>query len=133
MSDIDLLDELENALGNYLDNVNGAQSVFIATLDGHMLVEKNKMTHPVEQLVPMAGSVLGISETLATQILQQDLRDNIIIMDKHILGLLKMNDNEDSLFLGVICDRITNLGLMLNHGRLTTKDINKILEKQNFF
>ena len=133
MSEKDLLDELESALDNYLGNVNGAQSIFIATLDGHMLLEKNKMTHPVEKLVPMAGSVLGISETLASQILQQDLRDNIIIMDKHILGLLKIKDKEDSLFLGILCDRLTNLGSMLNHGRLTTKDINKILEEQNFF
>ncbi len=133
MSGKDLLDELEGALDDFLGKVNGAQSVFIATLDGHMLLEKNRMTHPVEQLVPMAGSVLGISETLATQILQQELRDNIILMDKHILGLLKIKDKEDSLFLGIICDRLTTLGSMLNQGKLTIKSINQILEEQNFF
>ncbi len=89
MSERDLLDELQDSLDGYLGSVNGSQSIFIATLDGHLLVEKNRNIHPVDQLVPMAGSVLGISETLSSQLLQQKLLDNIIIMEKHILGLFK--------------------------------------------
>lgn len=130
MAEKDLLTELENSLENYLSTVNGTQAIFIATLDGHLLVEKNRYTHPIDQAVPMAGSVLGISETLATQLLQQKLQDNIIIMEKHILGLLKIHDNEDSLFLGVLCDRMVNLGKMITFGKLTIKDINKVLTEQ---
>lgn len=127
MPERDLLDELQDSLDGYLSSVNGSQSVFIATLDGHLLVEKNRNKHPVDQVVPMAGSVLGISETLSTQLLQQKLLDNIIIMEKHMLGLFKIQDKEDSLFFGVICDRLTNLGKMINFAKLTIKDINKIL------
>ena len=75
----------------------------------------------------MAGSVLGISETLSAQLLDQNLLDNIIIMDKHILALFKIQDKEDSLFLGVICDRLVNLGKMINFGKLSIKKINTIL------
>lgn len=129
MPERDLLDELQDSLDGYLSSVNGSQSVFIATLDGHLLVEKNRNKHPVDQVVPMAGSVLGISETLSTQLLQQKLLDNIIIMEKHILGLFKIQDQEDSLFLGVICDRLTSLGKMINFAKLAIKDINKTLNE----
>lgn len=132
MSENDLLDNLEYLLEDYLSNVNGSQAVFIATLDGNLLLEKNRYTHPVDQIVPMAGSVLGISETLSAQLLQQQLKDNIIIMDKNILGLLKIQDRDDSLFLGVLCDRLVNMGKMITYGKLTIKAINKTLEEQDF-
>ncbi len=132
MQELDLLDELNRILDNYLGDVNGAQVVFIATLDGHLLVERNKVTQSLEQMVPMAGSVLGISETLSTQILNQDLQDNIIVMEKNILGLLRVKDKEDSLFLGVLCDRVVNLGKMLNFGKMSIREINKVLETQDF-
>ena len=106
MSERDLLDELQNSLEDYLSNVNGSQSIFIATLDGHLLVEKNRNKHLVEQLVPMAGSVLGISETLASQLMKQKLLDNIVLMENHVLGLFKIQDKEDSLFLGVIGEHV---------------------------
>jgi len=132
MSEQDILVELKRVLNDYIGTVNGTEAVFIATLDGHLLLERSREDHPIDQLTPMAGSVLGISETLASQLLKQDLQDNIIIMDKNILGLLKIQDKEDSLFLGILCDRLVNLGKMITFGKLTIKDINKILEKQNF-
>jgi len=131
MSERDLLDELQNSLEDYLSNVNGSQSIFIATLDGHLLVEKNRNKHLVEQLVPMAGSVLGISETLASQLMKQKLLDNIVLMENHVLGLFKIQDKEDSLFLGVICDRLTSLGKMINFAKIAIKDINKTLIELN--
>jgi len=130
MSEKDLLVELKRVLNDYLGSVNGTETVFIATLDGHLLLERSRGKYPLDQVAPMAGSVLGISETLASQLLQQKLQDNIIIMEKNMLGLLKINDKEDSLFLGILCDRKVNLGKMITFGKLTTKDINIILEEQ---
>jgi len=40
MEEKDLLQELLSELEDYLSTVNGSQSIFIATLDGHLLVEK---------------------------------------------------------------------------------------------
>lgn len=131
MSEKDLLVELEKILNDYLGTVNGAKSIFISTLDGHLLLEKNRGKYPVDQISPMAGSVLGISETLSSQLLQQKLQDNIIIMENNILGLLKIHDREDSLFLGVLCDRLVNLGKMITFGKLSIKEINKILNEQD--
>ena len=130
MSEKDLLVELKRVLNDYLGSVNGTETIFIATLDGHLLLERSRDEHPLDQVAPMAGSVLGISETLASQLLQQKLQDNIIIMEKNILGLLKINDKEDSLFLGILCDRLVNLGKMITFGKLTIKGINQILEEQ---
>lgn len=131
MSEKDLLVELKKVLNDYLGSVSGTVSIFIATLDGHLLLERNRQDYPIDQITPMAGSVLGISETLSSQLLEQKLQDNIIIMEKNILGLLKINDKEDSLFLGILCDRLVNLGKMITFGKLTIKGINKILEDQD--
>jgi predicted regulator of Ras-like GTPase activity (Roadblock/LC7/MglB family) len=131
MSEKDLLVELETALSDYMSSVNGTESIFIATLDGHLLLAKDNKKYPVEEISPMAGSILGISETLSSQLLQQKLQDNIIIMKKNILGLLKIQDKEDSLFLGIICDRLVNLGKMITFGKLTIKEINQILDDQD--
>lgn len=131
MQEKDILVELKRVLNDYISNVAGTETAFIATLDGHLLLERKREEHPVDQITPMAGSVLGISDTLASQLLQQQLQDNIIIMDKNILGLFKVLDQEDSLFLGVLCDRLVNLGKMITFAKLATKDINKILEEQN--
>ena len=132
MAEQDLLEQLEAALDDYLSSVSGVDAIFIGTLDGHLLIERSRKTHPLEQLAPMAGSVLGISETLSSQLLQQKLQDNIIIMEHNIFGLLKIQDKEDALFLGILCDRLVNLGKMITFGKLTIKDINKILEDQDF-
>jgi predicted regulator of Ras-like GTPase activity (Roadblock/LC7/MglB family) len=132
MSDKDLLVELKRTLNDYLGTVSGTRSIFIATLDGHLLLERRRNKYPIDQISPMAGSVLGISETLSSQLLQQKLQDNIIIMEKNILGLLKIDDKEDSLFLGILCDRLVNLGKMITFGKLTIKEINQILDDQDF-
>ncbi|HOP22637.1 MAG TPA: hypothetical protein PK055_07395 [Gammaproteobacteria bacterium] len=131
MSEKDLLVELKRVLNDYLGNVSSTESVFIATLDGHLLLDRSRFEHPLGQVSPMAGSVLGISETLASQLLKQTLQDNIVIMDKNILGLFKVQDKEDSLFFGVICDRLVNLGKMITFAKITTKEINKVLDEQN--
>jgi predicted regulator of Ras-like GTPase activity (Roadblock/LC7/MglB family) len=132
MAEQDLLKQLEDALDAYMSSVNGVDAIFIGTLDGHLLIERSRKDHPLDQLAPMAGSVLGISETLSSQLLQQKLQDNIIIMERNIFGLLKIQDKEDALFLGILCDRLVNLGKMISFGKLTIKDINKILQGQDF-
>ncbi|MCF6319541.1 MAG: roadblock/LC7 domain-containing protein [Proteobacteria bacterium] len=131
MSEQDLLVQLKKILNEFIFSVEGTKSAFIATLDGHLLIERSREDFPLDQVSPMAGSVLGISETLASQLLNQNLQDNIIVMDKHILGLFKMQDKEDSLFLGVICGRLVSLGKMITFARSTTKAINEVLEEEN--
>ncbi len=130
MSEIDLLQELKKVLNDYLGSVSEAESVFIATLDGHLLLERSRNEYPLSQISPMAGSLLGVSETLSTQLLRQSLQDNIVMMEKNILALLKVKDKEDSLFFGVLCDRMVNLGKMLTFGKQSIADINRILEQQ---
>ena len=131
MPERDLLEELESALQDYIDTVADTKTVFIATLDGHLLLEKNTSEYPLNEVVPMAGSVLGILETLATQVLSQGLDDNIVIMRENVLGLFKIHDKEDTLFLGILCDRTVNLGKMATFAKLSIKTINKSLIELN--
>ncbi len=131
MPEKDIFHELKKTLNDFLGDIDGSEAAFIATLDGHLLVERSKKKYPLEQVSPMAGSVLGISETLASQLLKQNLQDNIIIMEDNIVGLFKIQDEEDSLFFGAVCERLVNLGKMIVFANLATKEINKIIKKQN--
>ncbi|MCF6301279.1 MAG: hypothetical protein L3J52_09215 [Proteobacteria bacterium] len=130
MSDKDLLTELKKILNHYLGTVSQTKAVFIATLDGHLLLERSREQYPLDQVSPMAGSLLGIAETVASQLLEQKLHDNIVMMDQETLALLKIHDQEDSLFLGIICDRMVNIGKMLTYGRVTINSINVLLKEQ---
>ena len=131
MSDNDLLIALKKVLNDLLGSVSEADSVFIATLDGRLLLERSREAYPLDQVSPMAGSLLGISETLSVQLLDQKLQDNIVMMERNLLALLKVQDQEDSLFLGMICDRMVNFGKMLTFGKASVKSINELLEQQS--
>ncbi len=130
MSDKDILINLKTILNVYLGSVNEAKLVFIATLDGHLLLERSKDNKPLDQVAPMAGSLLGIAETLSSQLLNNKLEDNIIMMNDEVLGLFKVQDKEDSLFIGVLCEKMVSLGKLITFAKQSIKSINSAIENE---
>lgn len=126
---MDLLEELRVVLKEYSTEVEGIESVFISTLDGNMVLEYNTNQNSSEHLTPIAGSMLGLADSLSDMINKQNLHENITIMDDNILGFFKIYDKEDTLFLGVVCDRIINLARMIHGAKQKTKKINEILDQ----
>lgn len=127
MSEPELRSEIKKILADYIGDVSKSHCAFLATLDGHLLLQVDKEDFPVDALSPMAGSLLGISETIATQLMDQSLDDAIIMMDKHMLALLKVHDPEDSLYIGIITDRQVNLGMVLTMGNRAIEQIKEIV------
>jgi hypothetical protein len=108
--------------------VVGTESIFLATLDGSVILESSKNGNIQGNLTPIAGSILGLSESLVQIVNGKQLHENITVMEDYILGLFKVHDQEDSLFLGVKCNRILSLGKMINFAKATIREINQALE-----
>ncbi|MCB1583730.1 MAG: hypothetical protein KDI92_11745 [Xanthomonadales bacterium] len=128
MTSSDLLLQLKQSLNKYLDSVEKSTCVFISTMDGHLLLDRSRANYDVQSISPMAGSLLGISETIANTLMNQRLDDAIIMMNENTLGLLKIQDSEDSLYLGIISPRQVNLGKLLVNGRETIAEIKELIE-----
>lgn len=129
MSDLDALEELKQILQNYLQEVEGAESIFISTLDGNIILEVNNLFPDKESLAPIAGSVIGLTESLVDILNGKLLQSNITIMQNYVLGLFKIFDKDNSLFLGVKTNRILSLGKMMNYAKFTISEINQVLER----
>lgn len=98
-------------------------------MDGHLLLERSREDLDLASLAPMAGSLLGVSETIANTLVDQKLEDALIMMEGRTLGLLKIQDKEDSLYLGILGPRQVNLGKLLVNGKSATSKIKALLEE----
>ncbi len=128
MSNQDVLSELNKLLGEYLNSIEKSSAVFLSTMDGHLLLEITRSEMEVTQITPMGGSLLSISETIANALLNQELDDVILMMKSNILALLKVHDNDSSLYLGIVSPRQVNLGKLLVKGKTTISEIKSLLD-----
>lgn len=131
MASTDILADLTKILEEYIHNVEGAESIFISTLDGNIILEVNKTQKLNDSLSPIAGSILGLAESLVNLVNGKQLHENITVMQDYIIGLFKIHDQEDSLFLGVKCNRMLSLGKMINFAKSSIEDINIALDSFN--
>ena len=131
MASTDILADLTKILEEYIHSVEGAESIFISTLDGNIILEVNRIQKLNDSLSPIAGSILGLAESLVNLVNGKQLHENITVMQDYIIGLFKIHDQEDSLFLGVKCNRMLSLGKMINFAKSSIEDINLSLDSFN--
>jgi len=124
----DLLESLRNILDTYLEQVEGAEAIFISTLDGHIILKSSIEEYSLEMITPISGSMLCLADSVAHTFHRQQLHENISIMDSNILGLFKMYDKENTLFLGIVCNRVLGIAKMLNFAKATIKNLNQTME-----
>ncbi len=128
MQEENLIESLKDILNSYLNKVEGSEVIFISTLDGHVILKSSSENHEIEMLSPISGSILGLTDSITNSFGKQKINANITIMENYILALFKMNDKEDSMFLGVICNRVLSIAKMVDFAKSTTIEINQKLE-----
>lgn len=129
MANQDVLSQLNKLLNEYLNSIEKSSAVFLSTMDGHLLLAIPRNELDVAQITPMGGSLLSISETIANAaLLNQKLDDVILMMESNILALLKVHDNDSSLYLGIVSPRQVNLGKLLVQGKSTISEIKTLLD-----
>ena len=129
LDNTDLYSEIKTVLMHCISNINKSKTAFLATMDGHMLVDVKKSDLPTEHIPPLGGSILGVADAISTQIMSQNLNDVIIMMEDDVLALMKIDCEGDTLFLGLICERMVSLGLMITHGRNSKDSIVELLNE----
>ena len=122
-----MLRELKSILNSYLDSIAGSSLTFIATLDGHLLLERSRDGGSAELSAPMAGSLLGISDSVARNLASEDVEDALIMMESHLLALFKIQDPQSAFYLGFLAPKQTNLGKLIHNGKSTAAAIKALL------
>lgn len=124
----DFLVTIKKQLNICLDSITNAHAAFISTVDGHLLVERNRSDLDVESICPMSGSLIGISLALANQLEHGDLEESIIRTKDSVLATIKVNDKNNSLLLGIFSSKKVNLGALVLKGRECADKIRDIVE-----
>ncbi len=127
-SNIDFLSVIKKELNSCIDNIGRSQAAFISTMDGHLLVYRDRADLELEPLSPMSGSLIAISETLSSLLNKGELENTIIRTKECVLSLLKIKDSSNSLILGIVTSKMVNLGQLVTQGQLYADKIKNILE-----
>lgn len=125
----EIVSKIDCLFEKFLDDLNGSEVVFLATLDGQLIFEKKRDQIRINKIASVSGSLIGISHSMGRKFLSQNLNHNIMVFDNDILGLFKVYDHEDSLFLGVICNKIVNLLSIKTTAKDTIDNLNHILHQ----
>lgn len=125
----DIIQNIESIFDSLLDELNGADVVFLATIEGDLLYERNRKSLRINKIVPVSGSLLGISDSMGKQYLAQNLDHYYMIYDHNILGLFKLHDDEDSLFIGIVCNQVVNILSIRNAVQSTIHNLNHLLHQ----
>lgn len=128
ISNTDFLGLIKSELNCCIESIGRSQAAFISTMDGHLLVSRDRADSDIESLCPMSGSLIAISETLAEVLNKGELDDTIIRTTEGVLGIFKLKDSSSSLMLGIISLRMVNLGQLVTQGRLCAEKIQSIIE-----
>jgi len=127
-SNIDFLSVIKKELNSCIDSIGRSQAAFISTMDGHLLVYRDRADLELEPLSPMSGSLIAISETLSSLLNKGELESTIIRTKECVLSLLKIKDSSNSLILGIVTSKMVNLGQLVTQGQLYADKIKNILE-----
>jgi len=125
----DFLVAVKKELNDCLDAISNSHAAFIATVDGHLLVDKNRSNLDLEPLCPMSGSLIGISIALSAQLNNGQLEEALIRTNDTVMAAIRINDENNSLLLGIVSSKKVNLGTLVLKGRECADRIKDIIEE----
>ena len=126
MGSDDLINTVHTALASCVDGLPRAICAYLATCDGHLIhVYGHRDTANLAVSLPVSGSLLGLARTLAT-----DLHQNAELDDatsEQVLSMVSVGDRDQVLFVGVIGERLINLGQLLVRSKQAAEQIRSAL------
>lgn len=115
---MDLVAKVRQVLNQCLEALPKSTCAFLATCDGHLVEARGQAPENMDVLLAMAGSMLGLGRSVVASLPgEQRLDDVIVRSNEHVVTMIRVEDAEDLLFIGVIAGRMVNLGQMLVLGK----------------
>jgi predicted regulator of Ras-like GTPase activity (Roadblock/LC7/MglB family) len=125
----DVIRDVRRLLAECVQDLPRSLCAFLATCDGHLIDMAGHYDKTVVMAsLPMAGSLLGLGKSIAGDLQENGRLDDVIVRSgQHILSLVTVGDDDDVLFVGVLADRMVNLGQMLVRSKQVAEAIRALL------
>lgn len=125
----DVIRDVRQLLSDCIHDLPKSLCAFLATCDGHMIDMAGKYDKAtVAASLPMAGSLLGLGKSISGDLHPDGRLDDVIVRTgKQVLSLVTVGDTDDVLFIGVLADRMVNLGQLLVRSKQAAESIKALL------
>lgn len=125
----DVIRDVRQLLSECIQELPKSLCAFLATCDGHLIDMAGQYDKAaVAASLPMAGSLLGLGKSISGDLHTEGRLDDVIVRTgKQILSLATVGDTDDVLFIGVLADRMVNLGQLLVRSKQTAEAIKALL------
>lgn len=113
-----LIQQVREQLSVCVDGLPRALCAFLATYDGHLIDLYAREELPVTEHLPLASSILGLSQSLVA-----GLDDVIVRSGERVISMVGVGDESNVLYVGIVAERMVNLGQMLVRGKACAEAI----------
>lgn len=129
MGNDDLISIVHQALAACVDGLPKAICAYLATCDGHLIhIYGHRGETNLAATLPVSGSLLGLARTLAADLhAGAALDDTIIRTSEQIVSLSPVGDQDHVLFVGIVAERMVNLGQLLVRSKQAAEQIKSAL------
>lgn len=121
----DLIQQVRSHLAECVDSLPKASCAFLATFDGHLIdLYSRQRELAIGENLPMASSILGLAQSMISGLEPGARLDDIIIRSNDkVVSMVGVGDDQNVLYVGIVAERMVNLGQMLVKGKTCAEAI----------
>lgn len=117
---------LEQELGQLLRDQAAVDAALVATVDGHLCAQRQRMEYSLDRLAAMGCTFMSLSDTMTQELDMGHCKNVIAENDNGLVVFLHINAD---LVLVSLTRKTTALGLLLMHSRKSAEKIAKQLNE----
>lgn len=119
-----LIQQVREQLSVCVDGLPRALCALLATYDGHLIDLYAREELPVTEHLPLASSILGLSQSLVAGLEPGARLDDVIVRSgERVISMVGVGDESNVLYVGIVAERMVNLGQMLVRGKACAEAI----------
>lgn len=123
-----LIQEVHEHLSACIDGLPRALCAFLATYDGHLLDLYAREELPIAEHLPVASSLLGLAQSLVGGLEPGARLDDVIVRSgERVMSMVGVGDGDNVLYVGIVAERLVNLGQMLVRGKACAEAVRAIV------
>ncbi len=121
---MDLIQQVRSQLAGCVDSLPKSLCAFLATYDGHLIDLYSRKELAIGENLPMASSILGLAQALVSGLEPGAALDDVIVRSgERTISMVGVGDPNSVLYVGIVSERMVNLGQMLVKGKACAEAI----------
>jgi predicted regulator of Ras-like GTPase activity (Roadblock/LC7/MglB family) len=119
-----LIQQVREHLSVCIDGLPRALCAFLATYDGHLIDLYAREELAIGENLPVASSILGLAQSLIAGLEPGARLDDVIVRSgERVISMVGIGDENNVLYVGIVAERMVNLGQMLVRGKACAEAI----------